>query len=384
MTFHSVRRRHTEELGLGGELTLPDDVFDNIIARLAADGYNCITCGELFSHLQDEGKLPTKPLLLSFDDGYLDNWTFVAPILRRHRMKGVVFVATDFIDPSTELRNSLERTEKPPERGYLNAAELRALDSEGVLEVQSHSARHSRLPISNEILDYHRPKQRNQWLERNVATPEQLAGEHSGATAGLVPWGTPVFRSEWSSAAQALFTDDQLAEKLSQHVESNGGADFFTNNNWREQLDRMVLKIGVSSTPETHQENQLRVCADLKSAKQQLEEILGHQVPFLAWPGGGCSKESVRWAIEEVGHLATFGTNKCCHGVTPSIRAIPRAYFRQNYRGRHDLKLRADLCRSIIDWEAGDLRGYLRGFITRRRMSIHRDSNIANNPRRPD
>lgn len=43
------------------------------------------------------GPLPPNAALVSFDDGYLDNYENALPILKRHGMKGVFFVATDYV-----------------------------------------------------------------------------------------------------------------------------------------------------------------------------------------------------------------------------------------------------------------------------------------------
>jgi peptidoglycan/xylan/chitin deacetylase (PgdA/CDA1 family) len=53
---------------------------------------------ELAAHIEHGAKLPKAPLLITFDDGYLDNYEVVLPILRKHNVKGTFFIATDYID----------------------------------------------------------------------------------------------------------------------------------------------------------------------------------------------------------------------------------------------------------------------------------------------
>lgn len=48
-----------------------------------------------------EGTLPSRAAVLSFDDGYRDNFTVALPILKRHRLSAVFFVSTGFLEGET-------------------------------------------------------------------------------------------------------------------------------------------------------------------------------------------------------------------------------------------------------------------------------------------
>ena len=55
--------------------------------------------------LQASGVSPRERLVvLSFDDGYLDNWVYVYPLLKRVGWKGAVYVNPEFVDPGEEPR----------------------------------------------------------------------------------------------------------------------------------------------------------------------------------------------------------------------------------------------------------------------------------------
>jgi len=379
LTFHSVRRRRTEALGPGGELTMPDRPFERLLSGLRRQGYQGITCAELYAHLKAGAPLPKRPVLLTFDDGYLDNWSYVAPMLRRHGLRGTVFVATDFLHPDPEaVRPTVDQQPDAPERGYLSAAELRLLDQEGTLEVQSHTAGHGRLPVSGEVVDFHRPGARCWWLERGRGTPEQNSREESDALAGVVPWGAPVYRSEWASAARAIEPDPRLEQELCALVADGGGAAFFDRADWRQVLEQRVEAGRWQHREESEEQRHERILRDLGGAKQVLEGILGHEVPFFAWPGGGSSPWAVRIALDEVGYRATFGTNRVCDGVPLDLEAIPRAYFRQNYRGRGAGWLRAMHALGVTGWEAGRWSGAARLFVANRLMRLFEDPSAPN------
>lgn len=52
-----------------------------------------VACDRLY-----EGTLPSRPAIITFDDGYRDNFTVALPLLQRHRMQAAFFVSTAFLD----------------------------------------------------------------------------------------------------------------------------------------------------------------------------------------------------------------------------------------------------------------------------------------------
>lgn len=72
--------------------------FDAQMA-LVARHFNVITLARLL----DPEPLPPRPLVITFDDGYEDNYRIAYPILRKHGLSGVFFVTTGFIDDGQPL-----------------------------------------------------------------------------------------------------------------------------------------------------------------------------------------------------------------------------------------------------------------------------------------
>lgn len=84
-------------------------------------------CDRLF-----DGSLPSRPAVITFDDGYRDNYTVALPILQRHGMKAAFFVATSFLDGGMmfndrvieAVRRASADTVSLPGSGALGAAAL--------------------------------------------------------------------------------------------------------------------------------------------------------------------------------------------------------------------------------------------------------------------
>ena len=80
------------------DLSVPPDLFAEHLDRLLAEGYTTISPYDLAEALQRGAELPEKPILITFDDGYRDNYENAFPLLRERRMQATIFVVTDFID----------------------------------------------------------------------------------------------------------------------------------------------------------------------------------------------------------------------------------------------------------------------------------------------
>lgn len=59
--------------------------------------YDIIAAGDLVAWLEGRGTLPPRPLLITFDDGYRDNYENAFPLLRERNLPAAIFLATDYI-----------------------------------------------------------------------------------------------------------------------------------------------------------------------------------------------------------------------------------------------------------------------------------------------
>ena len=75
LNYHMINSRF---LSLAVE---PSD-FDWQMKYLVDHGYHTISPDELYDYLAGTGSLPERPVLITFDDGYVDNYTNAFPILK--------------------------------------------------------------------------------------------------------------------------------------------------------------------------------------------------------------------------------------------------------------------------------------------------------------
>lgn len=71
--------------------------FEEQMAYLAQNGFTTITPDDLMAYLNHNKVLPAKPILITFDDGYLDNYTNAYPILKKYGFTATIFLVTNLV-----------------------------------------------------------------------------------------------------------------------------------------------------------------------------------------------------------------------------------------------------------------------------------------------
>lgn len=80
------------------DLSVSPELFAAHLDRLLAEGYTVVSLYAVIDALQRGAPLPPKPVVITFDDGYRDNYENAFPLLRERGMPATIFVVTDFID----------------------------------------------------------------------------------------------------------------------------------------------------------------------------------------------------------------------------------------------------------------------------------------------
>lgn len=125
LEYHMVNELDGEE---GWEYNVPPEAFRQQLDYLQEQGYTTITMLEYMKARKGKLDLPEKPIILTFDDGYEDNYTTMLPILEEYGMKAMVYMVTNKIG-------------KPD---YLTWNELRDMQERSI-EIGSHTANHQPL-----------------------------------------------------------------------------------------------------------------------------------------------------------------------------------------------------------------------------------------------
>lgn len=334
-----------------GFLLQATDQFEACMRYLVRNGYTTITLKQLYDHLRDRKPLPPKSIVLTFDDGYLDNWVYVYPILKKYGLKGTIFVVTDFVDPEPGCRPNLfdvEAKRVPRSElkwwGYLSWAEMRSMEADGVMDIQAHTGTHTWYFSSDEIVDFHHPNDSYPWLAWNQS-PEKKYRWLDEVQEGFVAYGAPVYKHGRSLGIRRFFEDAGLTDCLTSFVRAQGGKEFFAKPGWRlllsEQSARYKEKFGVLGRYETDQEYDTRLRAEIVESRKILETNLDKNIQFLCWPGGAHTDQAYDLALSN-GYLATTkGDKKNAIGSDPSKLHRTGAYLDSRQYSDAFLKLAA-------------------------------------------
>jgi peptidoglycan/xylan/chitin deacetylase (PgdA/CDA1 family) len=91
--------------------------------------YNVIALKEAIPYLEKKKKIPPKTIVLTFDDGFYNNYTYAYPLLRKYNMPATIFIVTGWLETP----------------GYLGWGEVKEMSDSGIITIGSHTINHFEL-----------------------------------------------------------------------------------------------------------------------------------------------------------------------------------------------------------------------------------------------
>ncbi len=338
--YHSIADEHRH---LWSFMSLPIRIFERQLLYLKRKAFQTVTLYDIYEYLKFGKPLPHKSVVLTFDDGFLDSWVYVFPLLKKYGMKGTVFVTTDFVDPAERRRPTVEdvwsgRQSKNSLQwwGYLSWAEMRTMYESGVMDFQSHARTHTWYFASDQIVDFHHPRDTYAWLFWN-AYPEKKHAWLNEQFQECLPWGSPIYKHDQALLTKRYYEDPGLTQALVDYVAQRGGIGFFDRRDWKHELfqvaDRYRSSHRAGGLYESEAEYRDRVRDELNYSKKTIAEKLHKSVDFLCWPCGDFTENLHRMAVEESRYLATVTARKRPNQLGNDPSLIDRTYFRAGYSG---------------------------------------------------
>lgn len=194
----------------GGDINVTPEHFRDQLTWLVRHGYHSLTCAEFAAHL--EGcPAPARSVLITFDDGYLDNYVHAWPLLREHGLHAVFFVVTSWPGEGPARRHAGDAGGAFPDtpdhaackrfvaagdaaRIALRWSEIDRMREDGVCEFHSHTHTHTRWD--------QQPGDKNARMREELALSRASLADRLGEASAHLCWPQGYFDADYVAIAR--------------------------------------------------------------------------------------------------------------------------------------------------------------------------------------
>lgn len=129
LMYHSILKNG----GKKSEYIISEAAFESDLKFLKENGYTTILMQDLTDYVYSGKSLPEKPIVLSFDDGYSNNFLYAFPLLKKYNSKAVISIIGYYTDLYSE------NPDENPSYSHLTWDNINEMISSGLAEFQNHS-----------------------------------------------------------------------------------------------------------------------------------------------------------------------------------------------------------------------------------------------------
>lgn len=281
LMYHRVLPESSDSFSAAGVRVTPA-TFDRHI-RFLKRFFNLLTPNELEQVLTGARPVPPRACAVTFDDGWFDNYTYALPILERHAVPAIVFLATDYVGSDHCFwQEKLTRLLYLARRRNADAL-FRDLGAADIPHLPDAQARHAIRILVTSLKSKPRAE-----IDRLVERAGALLPADANASGG----GDDRFMS-WSDAA-ALPRSGLV--HLGSHAQSH------------TPLPRL--------TP-------TQLLTEIRESRSQIEANTQQPVDAFAYPNGDYSPQVVE-AIRSAGYRLAFTTESRLAGPGDDPMRVPR------------------------------------------------------------
>ncbi len=108
--------------------------FESDLKYLSENNYNTVFVSDLIDYVYNGKPLPQNPILLTFDDGYFNNYTYAMPLLEKYNAKIELSIIGKHSDIWSEFSGSEDEI-----NGHLTWEQISELEQSGYVELANHT-----------------------------------------------------------------------------------------------------------------------------------------------------------------------------------------------------------------------------------------------------
>lgn len=196
-----------------GMITSSPSNFESQIRWLASNGYTALTTAQFAEHMKGK-PAPEKSVLITFDDGYLDNWVYAYPVLRKYGYTATIFLVTSWVGDGPARMHAGQGGAVPPTPSHndgkaliaqgrtddviLRWSEIDVMRADGVFEFHSHTHTHTRW--DKHAADVHEKRER---MAMEFAASRDTLRERLGDVSAHLCWPQGYFDDDYIELARA-------------------------------------------------------------------------------------------------------------------------------------------------------------------------------------
>ena len=195
-----------------GLVTCSPDNFRAHMLWLVENGWKTLST-DAFTQILATGEVPKKSVLVTFDDGYLDNWVYAHPVLKEFGQRATLFLITGWMgegavrphagqsgmpDVPTHGQAMAAAAEGKLDEAVLRWSEVEAMRDAGTFDFHSHTHTHTRW--DREIADQ---AERDQALADDLAASRAALAARLGVDSPHLCWPQGYYDAAYHRVAQA-------------------------------------------------------------------------------------------------------------------------------------------------------------------------------------
>lgn len=127
--YHNISRDES----ILNDYTITPVTLEKDLIYLRQKGYTSVFISDLIAYVYDGVPLPEKPVVITFDDGNLSNYTLALDVLERQGFKAVFSVTGEFCD------TAVAENDENPDYAYMTWSDVKKLSENELAEIANHS-----------------------------------------------------------------------------------------------------------------------------------------------------------------------------------------------------------------------------------------------------
>ncbi len=177
LMYHNVRPIDFKSTNaFVSSLTLPPTELERHVRYLKQRGFTSVTLRAVGDYLKGQGELPAKPVVLTFDDGFENNYQYALPILKAEGFTGTFFIITGLVGHNE----------------YMDWGQVAELSKAG-MEIGSHTINHPDLAKSLPVL-----------RDRELVQSKQTLEEKLGVTVDTLSYPGGAYNDDVAASARKI------------------------------------------------------------------------------------------------------------------------------------------------------------------------------------